>query len=151
VQRGCTTRNREDLAGHVGEVAREADEGQVRRVEHDLEREQHDQRAAPQDDAGRADPEQDTGDGDVPGRVGPEHQASSSAEAFIPSTTPPTAATRRTIDVISKASRWSVRNSRPISAGLPNERASWSLSDSPPSALVISATMTSIRIAAPTM
>ena len=28
--------------------------------------------------------------------------------------TPPTAATSSTIDVISKASRWSVRNSRPI-------------------------------------
>ena len=43
--------------------------------------------------------------------------------------TPPTAATSSTIEVISNASRWSVRNSRPISAGLPNAaldlRPSW--------------------------
>ena len=62
-------RDREDLAVDRGEVAREPDEGEVRGVEHDLEREQHDQRAPPQDHAGRADPEEDGGDGDVPGRV----------------------------------------------------------------------------------
>ena len=39
-----------------------------------------------------------------------------------PRTTPPTAATSSTIEVTSKASRWSVRNSRPIASGEPNER-----------------------------
>ncbi len=34
--------------------------------------------------------------------------------------TPPTAATSRTIEVTSNASRWSVRNSVPIDAGEPN-------------------------------
>ena len=48
--------------------------------------------------------------------------ARSSASERIPRTTPPTAATSSTIDVISNASRWSVRNSRPISAGEPNAR-----------------------------
>ena len=37
-----------------------------------------------------------------------------------PRMTPPTAATSSTIDVISNASRWSVRNSRPIQPGEPN-------------------------------
>jgi hypothetical protein len=45
-----------------------------------------------------------------------------SSRAWLPRITPPTAATSRTIEVISKASRWSVRNSSPISPGLPNER-----------------------------
>ena len=39
--------------------------------------------------------------------------------ACAPRTTPPTAAISSTTEVISKASRWSVRNRRPISAGLP--------------------------------
>ena len=39
-----------------------------------------------------------------------------------PSTTPPTAATSSTIDVTSKASRWSVRKSLPIASGEPKER-----------------------------
>ena len=68
----------------------------------------------------------------------------------MPSTTPPTAATSSTIEVISKASRWSVRNSSPIWAGLPNERAISSLSERPPFAFVARATITSTRIAAPT-
>ncbi len=41
--------------------------------------------------------------------------------AYEPRTTPPSAATSSTIEVISKASRWSVRNALPIAAGLPND------------------------------
>src|SRR5581483_4692602 len=90
-------------------------------VEHDLEREQHDQRAPPQHHADGADPEQDARHGEVPGDVRPDHSTLEPvfSTVRIPSTTPPTAATSSTTEVISKASRWSVRNRRPISAGLP--------------------------------
>ena len=132
------------------EVAREADEGQVRSVEHDLEREEHDQRAPAEDDAGRADPEEDGRDGEIPGRC----RGRASGDVVLrrglhPSTTPPTAATSSTIEVISKASRWSVRKSRPISAGLPNEREISAASDRPPPAFDQQATTTSTSSAAP--
>ena len=117
---------REDLAVDAAVQARERDQGEVRGVEHDLEREQHDQRAAPQEHARRADREEDRGDDEVPGDVravtsAPGHRAPCSARVCVPRTTPPTAATSSTIEVISNASRWSVRKMRPISAGQPNE------------------------------
>ena len=55
-------RQREDLAVALRVVARERDQGEVRPVEHDLEREQDDQRAAPDQDAERAGAEEEAGD-----------------------------------------------------------------------------------------
>src|SRR4029077_12944966 len=119
----CHHGEREDLARAVVEVPRERDQREVARVEHQLEREQHDERVAPDEDAERADPEQERRDGDVPGDTGAEHQLGTSSPCWrrtcVPRITPPTAATSRTIDVISKASRWSTRKTRPIQAGEP--------------------------------
>src|SRR3982751_2147073 len=44
--RHCHHGKREDLAARFPVQARESDQGEVRAVEHDLEREQHDQRTA---------------------------------------------------------------------------------------------------------
>src|SRR5262245_2281676 len=49
-------RDREHLAVAVAPVAREADEGEIAAVEHDLEREKDDQRAASEHHADSADP-----------------------------------------------------------------------------------------------
>ena len=68
--------------------------------------------------------EEDDREDEVGGDPGAEHQASlsSSSEGIaLPRMTPPTAATSSTIDVTSKASRWSERKSSPICAGEPNE------------------------------
>ena len=51
----------EDLPGVVAPVAREGDQGQVARVQHQLDREQQDQRAAPREDAEQPDAEDDGG------------------------------------------------------------------------------------------
>src|SRR5262245_19831084 len=115
---------REDLAGAVVEVARERDQREVARVEHQLEREQHDERVASDEDAERADSEQEGGERDVPGDVRAEHQSDVSGSGaarlvWEPRITPPTAATSSTTDVISNASRWSTRKTRPIQAGVP--------------------------------
>ena len=63
------TVEREDLPVAVVEVAREGDQREVRAVEHDLEREQDDQRVAPEQHAECADAEQEAGDAEVPGDV----------------------------------------------------------------------------------
>ena len=57
---------REDLAVAAAVVAREGDQGEVRAVQHDLEREQDDQRATPQQHAERAGREEERGDRQVP-------------------------------------------------------------------------------------
>src|SRR5207245_11074809 len=121
-----------------------------RAVEHDLEREQDDQRVAPQEHAERAGREQERGDGQVPHHVRAEHQCCTSPgrRAWWPRMTPPTAATSSPIEVISKASRWSVRNRRPIWAGLPKLRPMCSEWASRPLALSPMTTITSTRIAA---
>src|SRR6187431_1129707 len=112
-------RQREHLSVERALLARERDQRQAPRVQHDLEREEHDQRAASHHDAERADPEEQRRDDQVPADARPHHGRPRSFSE--PSTTPPTAATSRTIEVISNASRWSVRKSSPIAAGLPNE------------------------------
>ena len=61
--------------------------------------------------------------------------------------TPPTAATSSTIDVISNASRWSVRNSRPIHAGEPKTEPTSGLDESRPPAFSPITTMISTKIA----
>ena len=58
---------REDLAGPVARVAREGDQGEVARVQHDLEREQHDERAAADEDAEGARCEEQDRDDEVRG------------------------------------------------------------------------------------
>ncbi len=108
-------------------------------VQHDLEREQHDQRAAADEHAERAGREQERGDDQVTGDVRPEHRPSlrrGSACEWLPRITPPTAATSSTTEVISNASRWSVRNSCPISPGLPNESVDLRRAREPPVRLV---------------
>src|SRR5919204_119670 len=143
----------EDLAGATPVVPRERDQGQVRAVEHDLEREEHDQRAAAQEDAERAGREQERGHREVPGNLraeDPERHwifSPASLRECEPRITPPIAATRSTIDVISKASRWSVRKSRPTWCGLPNEERTCCWCDSRPPALSPIATTISTRIA----
>src|ERR1700757_3385405 len=97
---------REDLTGAVPPVARERDQREVAAVEHDLEREQHDDRVAPDEDAERSRPEEERGDAEVPGDPGAEHYAA--LRVCEPRMTPPTAAMSSTIEVISNASRWSV-------------------------------------------
>src|SRR5205085_982615 len=128
---------------------------EVRPVEHDLEREQDDQRAPAQQDPERADGEQDRRERDVPGDVGALHSGStsgspgSSCREWLPRMTPPTAAIRSATDVISNASRWLVRNSRPICAGLPRSVPLIDAScDRRPPALSPITTMISTRIAA---
>src|SRR5207302_4363987 len=110
-------REREDLAGAVVRVTRERDQGEVAAVEHDLEREQDDDRVAAHEHAERARSEEERGDAEVPGDAGTAQDADASSPerrcVCDPRKTPPTAATSSTIDVISKASRWSVRNRRP--------------------------------------
>src|SRR5262249_36735350 len=138
-------------------LAREADQREVRAVQHDLEREQHDQRAAAQEDAERARREQERRDREVPGDVRAGHQSGGASvlagspvrrREWLPRRPPPTAATSRTIDVISKASRWSVRKRRPTSRGLPNELVIFASCESRPPALRPITTITSTRIAA---
>ena len=87
------SRARQILAVHLAEEPREADEREIRGVEHDLEREEHDQWAAAQQHPGDADREEQRGDREVPGDPGAGHRASSSAADRIPSTTPPAKAT----------------------------------------------------------
>src|SRR5262249_31268303 len=126
---------REDLTVTLGVVPRERDQGQVRPVEHDLEREQHDQRAAPDQDAERAGAEEEGGDAEVPDDVWARHWPAPStgcSREGEPRITPPTAAISSTIEVISNASSWSVRNRRPISLGLPNDVAGSALCASRP-------------------
>src|SRR5205085_2780715 len=52
-------RKREDLARAVRDVPREGDQREIRAVQHDLEREQDDQRISPDQHAERADPEKE--------------------------------------------------------------------------------------------
>src|SRR5215211_3903620 len=66
-------RQREDLPVAVPLKARERDQGEVAAVEHDLDREQHDQRVAPDEHAERADREQRAGYREVPGDVRAVH------------------------------------------------------------------------------
>src|SRR5206468_6895863 len=107
------------------EIAREADQGEVPAVEHDLEREQDDQRVAAQQHAKRAGCEQEPGDREVPRdfraqqRDHSDGTSSGLRRECAPRITPPIAATSRTMDVISKASRWSVKKRRPMYAGVP--------------------------------
>src|SRR5207342_184985 len=114
-------REREDLSVERALLPRECHEGEVRCVQHDLEREQDDERAPPEHHAESSDPEEDRRDDQIPADIGAVHQAASSFSRVVPRTTPPTAATRSTIEVISNASRWSVRKTSPIWAGLPKE------------------------------
>ena len=51
-------------------LARERDQGEVRAVQHDLEREEHDQRATPEHDSERPDPEERRGDDQIPADAG---------------------------------------------------------------------------------
>src|SRR5262249_50699613 len=114
----------EHLPSEATLVAGHGDQGEIPAVQHDLQREQDDQRAPADEDADGARHEQDGGDDEVGGDVRASHPLSDpqcSRRADDPSTTPPTAATSRMIEVTSNASRWSVRNARPMAAGLPND------------------------------
>src|SRR5580765_3470693 len=66
--------DREHLSRLLAVVTRERDQCEVAAVEHDLQREQDDQRRAAEQHAERADREQDRADRDVPGDVRPEHR-----------------------------------------------------------------------------
>src|SRR5205823_7020035 len=117
----------------VADVPREGDQRQVRAVEHDLEREQNDQRTSPDQHAQGADREQHGGDQQVGGEVRSGHgcaSLTSSSCGRVPRMTPPTAATSSTTEVISKARRCWSRKMRPIWAGLPKLSgiAAWSAS-----------------------
>src|SRR4051812_13243315 len=95
--------DREDLAVLAAVQARERDQRKVRAVQHDLDAQENDQGAAAEEHAERADDEQRRREDQVPSDARPVHRASSSlsvTRACAPSTTPPTAATSRTIDVI---------------------------------------------------
>src|SRR5215211_1689135 len=147
-------RDGEDLSVAVAEPSGERDEGEVRAVEHDLEREQDDQRIAPQEHAERTRGEEKARHGQVQRDLGTHHRPSDASSSgarrlWPPSTTPPTAATSSTIDVTSNASRWSVRNSRPISAGEPKAASMSASSRRRPLAPSPIAMITSTRIAPP--
>src|SRR5512143_2455022 len=64
---------REDLPVQVPLLPRERDQREVRRVQHDLEGEQDDERASAEHHAERADPEQDRRDDQVPADVRAVH------------------------------------------------------------------------------
>src|SRR5205814_734779 len=119
--------------------------------------EEHDQRTASEQHAERAGREEERRDGEVPGDVGARHQrgeastpegSPESRREWLPRMTPPTAATSSTIEVISKASRWTVRKRRPMAPGLPNESLIFDSCESRPPALRPITTITSTRIAA---
>src|ERR1044072_5122797 len=110
---------REDLPAARAGLARESDQGEVAGVQHDLEREQHDERAAANEHAEGSCREEDHGEDQVGGDAGAGHQLLAPFGTALPRITPPTAATRSTMDVTSKASRWSPRKSCPICAGVP--------------------------------
>src|SRR5207248_11754815 len=121
-----------------------------RSVQHDLQGEQHDQRVPSEEDAERPRAEEEGRDTQIPGDAWADHNGgtwSIARRECAPRMTPPIAATSRTIDVISNASRWSVRNSRPIHPGVPNVRCTCSLWLSRPPALRASATMISRKSA----
>src|SRR5207248_4520540 len=118
------------------------------------------ERAEAQEDEESAGREEERGHREVPGDLGAEdpedHSAGPSTLARSPVSrreceprmTPPIAATSSTIDVISNASRWSVRNSRPISLGVPKLLATCGAWSSRPPAFRPIATITSMKIAA---
>ena len=88
---------REHLLLLVARRARERDQGEVARVQHQLEAEQDHQRAAPDEHPAGADREQQRREDEVPGDV---HQAAPSRRFRPPrSTIAPTAAIRRSMDV----------------------------------------------------
>src|SRR5207248_3509048 len=106
---------REDLARPVVPVARERDQREVASVQHQLEREEHDERVAPDQDAERAGAEQKRGHRDVPGDAWAEHYGTSSTSrscaasgvvpgserfVFVTRITPTMVVMRITIDVI---------------------------------------------------
>src|SRR6266851_8982714 len=72
---------RKDLSVAVVEMAREGDQRQVGAVEHDLEREQHDERIAPDQNSQRAHAEQEAGHAEVPGGARPDHSGGTSSAA----------------------------------------------------------------------
>src|SRR5918996_4157797 len=139
---------REDLAVAVAELAGEGNQREVARVQHQLEREQDDERAPADEDAQRTRPEEDDREDQVGGDPGAVHRYSSrSPGSAPPRMTPPTAATRRTMEVTSKASRWSERKRLPISAGEPNPPPTPAVSPAPSPALSATATTPSPAIA----
>src|SRR5436309_3462498 len=89
---------RKDLPVSAAVVSCEGDQGQVRTVEHDLEREQDDQRAPANQDAEVACAEQEGGDAEVPDDVGADHCSTLDSLEWLPRITPPTAAIRSTMD-----------------------------------------------------
>jgi hypothetical protein len=70
---------RKDLTVAVVQVAREGDQGKVRPVQHDLQREEDDERVAPEQDSERADAEQEAGNAEVPGGTRPHHSGGTSS------------------------------------------------------------------------
>src|SRR5688500_3502034 len=101
---------RDDLAVDVAAISSEGDERQVHRIEHDFDREQDRDQVAAQEDAGRADREQDRRDDQVVTER--DHESVPSRRA---STTAPTIATRIKIDVASKAKAWRSNSTPPSS------------------------------------
>src|SRR6185437_6358176 len=76
----------EDLAVSVVPHAREGDEGDVGRVEHELEAEQHDERVAAREHAGGADREDQRADHQVPVEA---HQPPSASDRPARAGSPP--------------------------------------------------------------
>src|SRR3954470_23098178 len=140
---------REDLAAHVAAVARERDEREIGRAEHQLQAEQDHERVAAGEHAGHADAEDHGRDDQVPGDAhrgcGPPASSivSPGASPGVRSPrvnrsvteislgcasparrrarmTAPTAAISSRIEASSNATRYVVRNRRPTSAGSPN-------------------------------
>src|SRR5262249_51563559 len=98
-----------------------------------------DQRVAAYEHAECPGGEQERCDGEVPGDLRAEqrdHREGTSSglrRECAPRMTPPIAATSSTIDVISNASRWSVRNRRPMHGGVPKGPSTcWEWSRRPP-------------------
>src|SRR4051812_33707152 len=71
--------DREHLARALAAVSRERDQGEVAAVEHDLEREQDDERRAAKQYAERADREEHGAHGEIPGDVRTEHSPAARA------------------------------------------------------------------------
>src|SRR3954471_8142873 len=148
----CHYGEREDLSGAVVRVPREGDQREIGPVQHDLEREQDDQRVTADEHAERTNCEKERGDAEVPGDPRPVHDCTLASSTWLrrvwePRMTPPTAATSSTIEVISNASRWLVRNSRPIHAGEPKVEFTGAVFPSRSDALSPMTTMISRKIA----
>src|SRR5690606_16526399 len=103
------------VARHQPQVPAEREEGEVARVQHQLHAHEEDERVAPDEDRGEADGEERGGER----QVVCERYAAHPQILALATTTAPTIATRRRMEVASKGRTNSVKISLPTAATPP--------------------------------